>query len=155
TTTGVNGHHRKMTWSDFEGIVDSIPLHEDGSFRVMASLAVEGKPIGPFRFEGTRSDDPNDLVPHENRRDLRGLFVIAAWLNHTDAKSNNSLDVLIGEEGRRLIRHYLIDFGSSLGSDSDKAKDARYGHKFMLPSPREAVGKIVGLGFISPKWERA
>jgi len=155
TTTGINGSRRRMTWSDFEGIVDNIPHYKDGSFRLMASLAVEGKPIGPFRFERTRSDDPNDLVPHENRRDLRGLFVIAAWLNHTDAKSNNSLDVLVGEEGRRSIRHYLIDFGSSLGSDSDKAKDARYGHKFMLPSPSEAVGKILGLGLISPKWERA
>jgi len=104
TTKRPNGSDRKMTWSDFEAIVDSIPHYEGGAFRLLASLAVRGKPIGPLRYHGTRSDDPNDIVPHENRRDLRGLFVIAAWLNHTDAKANNSLDTLIEEEGVRYVR---------------------------------------------------
>jgi len=66
--------------------------------------------VGPFRYEGTRSDDPNDIVPHEARRDLRGLFVFCAWLNHTDAKAANSLNALVQEDGVTFIRHYLIDF---------------------------------------------
>jgi hypothetical protein len=85
---------------------------------------------------------------------LRGLFVIAAWLNHTDAKANNALDTVVEEEGVRFVRHYLIDFGSALGSDSDRPKDARFGHKFMLPTPSEALGRILTLGMYSPKWER-
>src|SRR5262245_5514247 len=128
-----------MTWSDFEATVDNIPHYEDGSFRIMASLATPGKPTGPFRYQGTRSDDPNDIVPHENRRDLRGLFVIAAWLNHTDAKANNTLDTVVEEEGVQYVKHWLIDFGSALGSDSDRRKDARFGHKFMLPAASEAL----------------
>ena len=154
TTMGPYGRDRKMTWSDFEAIVGNIPHYEGDAFRIMASLAVAGKPVGPFRYSGTRSDDPNDIVPHENRRDLRGLFVIAAWLNHTDAKANNSLDTVVEEEGLRYVRHYLIDFASALGSDSDRPKDARLGHKFMLPTPSEALGRILALGFYAPKWER-
>jgi hypothetical protein len=154
TTKAPNGGDRKMTRSDFEAIVARIPHYEGDVFRLMASLAVAGKPIGPFRYQGTRSDDPNDIVPHENRRDLRGLSVIAAWLNHTDAKANNSLDTVVEDESLRYVRHYLIDFGSALGSDSDSPKDARFGHRFMLPTPLEALDKTLALGLYSPKWER-
>jgi hypothetical protein len=154
TTKAPNGGDRKMTRSDFEAIVAKIPHYEGDVFRLMASLAVAGKPIGPFRYQGTRSDDPNDIVPHENRRDLRGLSVIAAWLNHTDAKANNSLDTVVEDESLRYVRHYLIDFGSALGSDSDSPKDARFGHRFMLPTPLEALDKTLALGLYSPKWER-
>src|SRR5215467_14343038 len=64
TINGINGRKRQMTWGDFKEIVDRIPKYSDGSFRVMASLSVEGKSIGPFRYEGTRADDPNDVVLH-------------------------------------------------------------------------------------------
>ena len=65
---------------------------EDGTYRVIASKALEGKPVGGFRFYGTRSDDPNDVVPHEHRRELRAYGTFAAWVNHVDSKSINTLD---------------------------------------------------------------
>ena len=111
-----------------------MPLLPDGSFRVTASLAIPGKDLGPFRYEGTRSDDPNDLIPHEDRRDLRGLFVFCAWLNHTDAKAANSFNALVQEDGVSFVRHYLIDFGSAFGSDGDAAKDARFGNEYQIPT---------------------
>jgi len=37
-----------MTWKDVESIVKQISHYDDGSFRVVASLAVEGETIGPF-----------------------------------------------------------------------------------------------------------
>jgi hypothetical protein len=63
--------------------------------------------FGPFRYAGTRSDDPNDIVAHQNRRDLRGLYVFCAWLNHTDAKSINSMDSLVVKP----IVAQLVSFG--------------------------------------------
>ncbi len=132
--TGVNGKPRPMTKRDIDRLKFKMARRADGSRRVIASLATPGKPVGPFSYEGIRSDDPNDLVPHETRRDLRGMAVFCAWLNHTDAKGRNSLDVLAGPEGAQHIRHFLIDFGSILGSDSDMPKDARNGNAFIIPT---------------------
>ena len=42
----------------------------------MTSLSVSGRIIGPFRYEFVRSDDPNDIVPHDRHRDPRGLEVL-------------------------------------------------------------------------------
>ena len=90
----------------------------------------------------------------ENRRDLRGLYVFSAWLNNTDVRGGNTLDAVINQNGLQFIRHYLIDFGSALGSDGDRSKDAKLGHEFMLPTPREAVTSILTLGLAPKSWER-
>ena len=79
--------------------------------------------MGPFSYEGMRTDDPNDIVPHEDRRELRGLRVFAAWLNHHDTRSINSMDTLVEENGIRYLKHYLLDFGSILGSAGFAPKD--------------------------------
>jgi hypothetical protein len=154
-TSSSGGKSRKMTEKDLDEILDKIPHSPDGSFRILASLAVEGEPLGPFRYEGTRRDDPNDVVAHENRRDLRGLFVFAEWLNHTDTKAANSLDTIVEENGSRFVRHHLIDFGSALGSDSDRAKNARFGHEFIIPQAGDAWRRIVTVGLSPKPWERA
>ena len=51
-----------------------------------------GRVIGGFRYYGTRPDDPNDVVPHEHRRELRALKVFGAWTNLVDMKAGNTLD---------------------------------------------------------------
>jgi hypothetical protein len=150
-----DGRSREMTWNDVHDMIEKVPHYSDGSFRIIASLGIEGKSIGAFRFEGVRSDDPNDIVPHENRRDLRGLYVFSAWVNNTDAKASNTLDTVVDEEGIRFIRHYLIDFGSALGSGGFAPKDPRLGHEFMLPSPSNALKSILTLGLVPAEWERA
>jgi len=146
---------RRMTRKDLEQIIQHMPHYEDGSVRILASLAIEGDSIGPFQYEGTRYDDPNDIVPHEDRRDLRGLNVIYGWFNNTDAKASNTLDVVVAENGVRFIRHYLLDFGSALGSDGDAPKDPRLGHEFMLSTPGAVLTRIVNLGLLPARWERA
>src|SRR5262249_14462062 len=130
--TEANGQRRKMTRADLKDIVKVIPHYPDRSFRIMASMKIDGESIGPFYYDDVRSDDPNDIVPHENRRDLRGLFVFCAWLNNTDARAGNTYDVVVEQNGIRSIKHYLIDFGSALGSDADLPKDPRLGREFMI-----------------------
>ena len=91
-----------MNRRDLDDILLKVPRDPEKRYRALASLIIAGDIIGPFRYYGVRSDDPNDIVPHENRRDLRGLYVFAAWLNHTDSKSLNSLDSVVEENGRAL-----------------------------------------------------
>jgi hypothetical protein len=153
--TGDTGFSRKMNWDDVKEIVEAIPHYRDRSFRFMASKKVDGKTVGPFYYEGMRADDPNDIIPHEDRRDLRGMYVFFAWLNNTDARAGNTYDVLVEDHGTTYIKHYLIDFGSALGSDGDGPKDARLGHEFMIATPREALRSIVTLGLAPRPWERA
>ena len=74
-----------------------------------------GKILGGFRYAGTRPDDPNDIVPHEHRRELRALRVFGAWTNLTDLKAGNTLDTLVTENGRTFVKHYLQDVGSTFG----------------------------------------
>lgn len=155
TVTGASGRKRSMSQRDLNSVLRKAPRRKDGKIRFMGSLAVPGKPIGPFRYTGTRSDDPNDYIPHEQRRDLRGLAVICAWLNHTDAKSVNSLDSLVEDSGVKYVRHFLIDFGAILGSDSDMPKNARFGNAYIIPETGPALRDMADLGLGVTEWEKA
>ncbi|MBM3811326.1 MAG: hypothetical protein FJW20_06785 [Acidimicrobiia bacterium] len=67
----------------------------DDKYRGGASLYLPGKPLGPFKYYGTRRDDPNDVTPHEHRRDLRGLSVFCAWLGSKRSSEDWIADSLI------------------------------------------------------------
>jgi len=95
-----------------------VPRRPDGTMRAVASKYLNGVPLGPFRYYETRTDDPNDVIAHENRRELRGLRLFAAWLNHDDTRSQNTQDSWTEENGKHFVRHYLLDFGSLFGSGS-------------------------------------
>ena len=69
-----------------------------------------------------RPDDPNDRIAHQHRRSLRASWVLFAWLAELDPSSINSLDSYVEQDGRHFVRHYIIDFGATLGSASTAAK---------------------------------
>lgn len=150
---GENGQERQMTEKDIEDVLAKVPRGADGRYRGMASRDVGGDLIGPFRYSGTRSDDPNDIVRHERRRDLRGLYVFAAWLNHTDSKSINSMDTIVDEGGVHYIKHFLIDFGAILGSDTFEPKSPRAGNVFLF-SWKPSAMQFATLGFDVKPWMR-
>jgi hypothetical protein len=143
-----------MREQDIEIILERVARDPEGRWRAVASRMIEGEVLGPFRFYGVRSDDPNDVVPHEHRRDLRGLHVFASWVNHTDSKGPNTLDSLVEEGGVRHIKHYLIDFGASLGSDSITAKSPRNGNVYLF-AWKPAALQFATLGLYVPRWMRA
>ena len=97
--------------------------------RFQASAWLEGDLIGPFRYEKTRDDDPNDVIPHENRRELRGARVLAAWLDHFDAREQNSMDAWVADADHKKnnepdsspghVVHYYLDTSDCLGSEWD------------------------------------
>lgn len=149
--TPAGGAARPMRAGDIDGLLARADREHDGSYRVVASKALQGTPVGRIRFSGVRPDDPNDLVPHEDRRELRGYRVFAAWLNHVDAKSINSLDTLVRENGRAYVKHHLLDFGSVLGSGGIGAADYWEGHQYLV-DPRRAGIQMVAFGFAAPKW---
>ena len=113
-----SGKRRRMNQGDIRSMLKRSARNADGTYRVIASKALDGKPLGGFRLYGTRPDDPNDVIPHEHRRELRGYFVFSAWLNHVDIKSLQSLDTLVKADGKSYVRHHLLDFSSALGSGS-------------------------------------
>ena len=90
-----------MRANDIDAALKRAARDPDGSYRVIASKRIEGRPLGGFRFSGTRSDDPNDYIPHEHRRELRGYGTFAAWVNHVDSKSINTFDALVSEGNTR------------------------------------------------------
>lgn len=112
------GNERAMTLEDVNGVLATTAVGPDRRYRASASEFVPGIPKGGWPTEGVRPDDPNDVVRHEHRRELRGLRVFAAWVNHTDMKQDNTLDTYVEEKGRRFLRHYLIDFGEAFAAFS-------------------------------------
>jgi len=148
------GRERAMTIADVHNWLKHQPRQSDGTIRVLASRWVPGKVVGSFRFTGTRPDDPNDIYPHDQRRELRGLRVFAAWLNHDDARSLNSIDTYVEDNGRRYVKHYLQDFGSVLGSGSTSAQQPRGGYEYLIE--KDKIGKgLVTFGLWQRDWMKA
>jgi hypothetical protein len=142
---------RAMRISDIAQLLKRADREADGSYRVVASKGLPGRPLGGFRFYDTRPDDPNDVVPHEHRRELRGYGVFAAWLNHVDAKAINSLDMLVTDGGRAFVRHHLIDFGSTLGSGGVAPREAWEGFEYLVQTGDITPG-IVSFGWPRLPW---
>jgi hypothetical protein len=112
------GNKVPMTDKDLDTIFSKAVRLPDGRYRSSASLFLSGKPIGPFRYEETRGDDPNDVIPHQERRELRGAYVLAGWVNHFDAREQNSLDMFVDAPGDNggYVQHNYLDFGDCFGS---------------------------------------
>ena len=153
TTVGMNGSDRRMRPDDVDALLRGAARRPDGSYRVLASKALPGEAVGPFLFVGTRPDDQNDVVLHEHRRELRGLRAFAAWVNHVDAKALNTLDTLVRDEDRLVVRHHLIDFGSTLGSAAIKPREFDEGYMYIV-EPRSLLTNALSFGFHIRPFER-
>ena len=144
---------RSFVRLDVEDVLDRAARLPSGNYRAIASRFAEGDSLGPFRYHGTRPDDPNDIVLHEHRRELRGNRVFASWLNHVDSRGINSLDMLVGPEDGRHVRHYLFDFGSIIGGGPGVAGQPRAGHEYILDWGK-GFKTLASLGLYRRPWLR-
>jgi hypothetical protein len=151
TFVGMDGVERKITRSDIDKLLKRAARGPNGKYRATLSRFAEGKPLGYFKYYGTRPDDPNDIYPHEHRRELRGSRVFAAWLNHDDSRGLNSLDMLEQSNGSAFIRHYMFDFGSIMGSGSTRAQVPRAGNEYILEW-RPGLLTLATLGLYIRPW---
>jgi hypothetical protein len=146
-----NGKRTPFTQDDVNVILESVARNADGTYRVIAGRLLPGKILGGFLYAGTRPDDPNDLVPHEHRRELRALRVFGAWTNLTDLKAANTLDTVLPENGKGVIKHYLQDVGSTFGMCNDKHEwDLSYEYFYEGPPSRK---RLFTLGFGLSPWQ--
>ena len=146
------GKPRPMTIEDLEAVLESSPRQGDGSYRALASLYLEGVPLGGPPAVGVRKDDPNDVVPHQHRRELRGLRVFAAWVSHTDMKEDNFLDMYVEDAGRHYVRHYMVDFGEALGAHQAEFDRLEDGFEFYIDWQENTLA-LLTLGLRVRDWE--
>jgi hypothetical protein len=133
TTVDMSGQKRSLTRRDVDRLLARGARLPNGKYLATLSRFADGdRSPGYFKYYGTRPDDPNDIHPHEHRRELRANRVFAAWLNHDDSRGINSLDMIEGPDGRKYIRHYMFDFGSIMGSGSTAAQNPRAGNEYIL-----------------------
>ncbi len=106
-------------WKNVDAILEKVHSFKPDCYRALSSEVIQGIPKGGFLPEGVRDDDPNDRIPHEHRRELRALRVFSSWLGHVDVLQDNTLDIYVTENGKKFLKHYLIDFNESLAAYAD------------------------------------
>jgi hypothetical protein len=144
------GRRRALSPEVLQGLLERVAANPDGTRRASASRRLPGIPKGPFSFNSRRTDDPLDSIPHRDLRVLRALRVFAAWLNHHDIQGNG-LDLVHYDGERWVMTHYLIDFGSTLGSDNEVPKYPNQGHSYVL-DVGQTIGQILTLGLAPTPW---
>ena len=150
------GHHRALTPVKLDELLQRVHRDKNGHIRALASKYLAGKPLGGFPKRGTRKDDPNDTIPHQHRREIRGLYVFFSWLQNTDAKRGNTLDMWMpdpNDNNRHFVVHYLLDFGKALGSFRTITSRESDGYREVIDFKID-LASILSFGLWKRPWER-
>jgi len=149
------GNESPMTREFLDAQLAKVRMEKDGRIRALASKYLDGEPLGGHPLEGVREDDPNDRVPHQLRRELRGAYTFFAWLDHTDAKEDNTIDMYVEDPADKKIHyvmHYLVDFGKALGVQALVARRRSGGQQYALDL-KDIAKSTVSLGLWKRPWE--
>ena len=149
------GNKRPMTQKDLDSNLKRVDIRPDGRIRGLTSKYLSGIPIGGYAREGVRKDDPNDVIRHEDRRAVRGQYAIFSWLNHSDVKEENTLDMWVEDHldsSRHYVKHYLVDFGKALGVLGllDATRQEGFAHAIDV---EYAIASLVSLGLWPRPWD--
>ncbi|HJL19852.1 MAG TPA: hypothetical protein RMH99_29585 [Sandaracinaceae bacterium LLY-WYZ-13_1] len=149
------GARRPLTRGRFEQALSVATHRPDGAARLLASLFIEGRPIGTWRAEGVRADDPNDVIPHEDRRELRGERYLAAWVSHWDSRGPNTFDAYVpAPGGGGYVVHHFLDFGDCLGTRPARSRrpEPRPGFTTIANAPN-ILADFLAFGFVRRPWD--
>jgi len=152
-TRDKTGFKKPLTQERLDEALMFVPQTDAGKYRVTASKILAGENKGYFSFTGRRKADPSDIVNHRDRREVRALAVFGAWLDNNDIRESNTLDMLTEENGKQVLKHYLIDFNGSLGSAHGGAKPPHFGHEYMFDFG-ETAKAFLTLGFWEKPWQK-
>ena len=147
-----HGKRRPIRHGDIKDVFDRSARSEDGSYRLVAGRGLPGRPVGGYKYFGTRPDDPNDVIPHEHRRELRALQVFGAWTNLVDLKAGNTLDTVVTENGKSVVKHYLQDVGSTFGTGALNPREGDEGYE-RLVDLGAVFKRMFTLGFYMRPWQ--
>ena len=149
------GKTRPLHEEDIDTLLNNVASDGRGGYRAVAHrIAAEARLLGPFQLFGTRSDDPNDIFPHEHRRELRGLRVFSAWLNHVHMSTLATLDGVVARpDTTPHLLHLLIDFIGTLGSGYGDIKSAYEGYEPAF-GWMSSLQNLAGMGVYSKPWMR-
>lgn len=147
------GFEKALTSEKLEEFLLFVPRDPDGNFRASVEKVLPGENKGYFNLTGRRKSDPNDKINHEDRRDVRALQVFASWLGNTDLREANTADMLVDRDGRKVLKHYLTNFDSALGSSTHGAKAPTDGHEYLFDYG-ESLKNFFTLGFLEKSWQK-
>lgn len=146
---------KRFTEADLDSVLAQGALFPDGSFAASASLWLPGHVLGSPSMDRPRPGDSNDWYTHTNRRELRGLFVLCAWIDDWDTEDHQFLDAFVEtRDSLGYVEHYIIDVGSSFGAAAVGPKELWEGYENAMDLAW--IGRrFVTLGFVEEPWRRA
>lgn len=148
-----DGFEKPLTKEKIAELLRTAGKTRDGLYRASASTFLKGEVLGPFSLSGCRAGDPDDTVPHRYLRVVRALRVLASWVNYYDIRMENTMDVMEDSGGKKVIRHYVYDFGSTLGSAGYGPKPPQFGHEYIFDY-REIAKALLTFGFWEKPWQK-
>jgi hypothetical protein len=152
TTKDDYGHKVPYDDNALRTLFDRAPRTSDGRLRLLASRWLPGVTIGEFPYFGRIKDDLNDIVRHEDRRDLRGFGIWAAWVNDIDTMQNNTLDMYEGAPGRGHVVHYQQDLGGSFGNFAGQVEEFWQGTETYWET-HLVLASLFTLGLAPRQWD--
>ncbi|MBK8256493.1 MAG: hypothetical protein IPK82_27970 [Polyangiaceae bacterium] len=129
---------RKQLTKTLQEWLESAPANKKGAYRFSATRWPPGIDVGRTPVAGVRSNDPNDRVPHENRRTLRAMKLVGAWLGMTRFTPHDLRDVYRGIPGEGHLVHYIVGMDKSLGTEAIVGK---------RPEQKDEMTLLATLGF--------
>lgn len=149
-----SGFKKTLTPDKLEEYLLFLPQDLEGRYRASASKILEGENAGTFSLSGRRKDDPEDMIPHKDRREIRALRVFSSWLANYDLRESNTLTIVqANAQGKQSFKYYLIDFNTAFGSGTSDGKPPMTTYEYLFDYG-EGAKAFLSLGLWEKPWQK-